>query len=111
MASMTEPLHDGGSALRRLLDVVLRLGAERRTEPVLRDILDAARELAGARYAAIGVPDGDGGFALFLTAGVDAETWERIGALPRTHGLLGALVSEPSVIRLADIRTDPRFQY
>ncbi len=109
---LDEPaLHEGTSALRRLLDVVLRLGAERRTEPVLRDILDAARELAGARYAAIGVPDGDGGFALFLTAGVDAETWERIGALPRTHGLLGALVSEPSVIRLADIRTDPRFQY
>jgi signal transduction histidine kinase len=111
MASMTPAPHEGAPALRRLLDVVLRLGAERRTEPVLRDILDAARELAGAQYAAIGVPDGDGGFALFLTAGVDAETWERIGALPRTHGLLGALVSEPSVIRLADIRTDPRFQY
>ncbi len=108
---MTPAPHEGAPALRRLLDVVLRLGAERRTEPVLRDILDAARELAGAQYAAIGVPDGDGGFALFLTAGVDAETWERIGALPRTHGLLGALVSEPSVIRLADIRTDPRFQY
>jgi signal transduction histidine kinase len=108
---VTEASNFGGPALRRLLDVVLRLGAERRTEPVLRDILDAARELAGARYAAIGVPDGDGGFALFLTAGVDAETWERIGALPRTHGLLGVLVSEPSVIRLADIRTDPRFGY
>ena len=111
MGVVTGASHDGGPALRRLLDVVLRLGAERRTEPVLRDILDAARELAGARYAAIGVPDGDGGFALFLTAGVDAETWERIGALPRTHGLLGVLVSEPSVIRLADIRTDPRFGY
>ena len=111
MGVVTGASHDGGPALRRLLDVVLRLGAERRTEPVLRDILDAARELAGARYAAIGVPDGDGGFALFLTAGVDAQTWERIGALPRTHGLLGVLVSEPSVIRLADIRADPRFGY
>ena len=111
MGVVTEKSNFGSPALRRLLDVVLRLGAERRTEPVLRDILDAARELAGARYAAIGVPDGDGGFALFLTAGVDAETWERIGALPRTHGLLGVLVSEPSVIRLADIRTDPRFGY
>lgn len=102
---------DGGSALRRLLDVVLQLGAERHIEPVLRSILDAARDLAGARYAAIGVPDGDGGFALFLTAGVDADTWDRIGALPRTHGLLGALLTDPAVIRLADIRTDPRFQY
>lgn len=77
---------DDGQVLRRLLDVVLRLGAERRSEPVLRSILDAARDLAAARYAAIGVPDGDGGFALFLTAGVDARTWERIGALPVPAG-------------------------
>src|ERR687893_3135194 len=103
--------NDGSPALRRLLDVVLCLGGERRTEPVLRDILDAARELAAARYAAIGVPDGDGGFALFLTAGVDAETWNRIGSLPRNHGLLGALLKEPEVIRRADIRADPRFRY
>src|SRR5215207_1704350 len=96
-------------ALRRLLDVALALGAERRTEPVLRVILDAARDLAGARYAAIGVPDGAGGFGLFLTAGVDAATWARIGTLPRTHGLLGALLDQPGSIRLADIRADPRF--
>jgi signal transduction histidine kinase len=96
-------------ALRRLLDVALALGAERRTEAVLRVILDAARDLADARYAALGVPDGAGGFSLFLTAGVDAATWAAIGALPRTHGLLGALLDEPTAIRLADIRTDERF--
>ena len=99
-----------GATLRRLLDLVLRLGAERRSEPVLRAIVHAARDLAGAEYAAIGVPDGDGGFALFLTAGVDAATWERIGALPRTHGLLGALLVETSAIRLTDIRADARFR-
>lgn len=96
-------------ALRRLLDVALALGAERRTEPVLRVVLDAARDLAGARYAALGVPDGAGGFDLFLTAGVDAATWARIGALPRTHGLLGALLDRRDSIRLDDIRDDPRF--
>jgi signal transduction histidine kinase len=96
-------------ALRRLLDVALALGAERRTEPVLRVILDAACELSGARYAALGVPDGDGGFGLFLTAGVDAATRARIGTLPRTHGLLGALLERRTSIRLADIREDPRF--
>src|SRR6266516_4610402 len=96
-------------ALRRLLDVALALGAERRTEAVLRVILDAARDLADAQYAALGVPDGDGGFSLFLTAGVDAATWEAIGALPRTHGLLGVLLDDPKVIRLADLHDDPRF--
>src|SRR6266536_2720095 len=96
-------------ALRRLLEVALALGAERRTEAVLRVILDAARDLADAQYAALGVPDGDGGFSLFLTAGVDAATWEAIGALPRTHGLLGVLLDDPKVIRLADIHDDPPF--
>jgi len=98
-------------ALRRLLDVALALGAERRAEPAMRTVLSAARELAGAKYAAIGVPDGDGGFALFLTSGVDAETWERIGALPRTHGILGELLCHPETIRHTDITTDPRFGY
>ena len=82
-APRTRPAQNGGVgsseavALRRLLDVALALGAERRTEPVLRVILDAARDLAGARYAALGVPDGAGGYSLFLTAGVDAATWAR----------------------------------
>jgi signal transduction histidine kinase len=102
---------DEAQTLRRLLDVALALGAERRTEPMLQRILAAARELAGAEYAAIGVPDGNGGFALFLTSGVDAQTWERIGALPRTHGVLGAILYSPEAIRMPDITQDPRFGY
>jgi signal transduction histidine kinase len=98
-------------ALRRLLDVALALGAERSTEAVLRLILDAARDLADAEYAALGVPDGAGGFSLFLTAGVDDATWAAIGALPRTHGLLGALIEDAVAIRLPDIRADPRFRW
>ncbi len=97
------------AVLRRLLDIALALGGVRRTEDVLQTILAAARELTGARYAAVGVPDGEGGFALFLPAGVDAATWAAIGALPRTHGLLGAMLDEHDPIRLPDIRRDPRF--
>jgi signal transduction histidine kinase len=98
-------------SLPALLDVALALGAERRAEPAMRLILEAARELAGARYAAIGVPDGDGGFALFLTSGIDAATWDRIGSLPRTHGILGALLEDTKPIRVTDITSDPRFGY
>jgi signal transduction histidine kinase len=98
-------------ALRRLLDVALALGAERQTEPAMRIVLRAARDLAGAKYAAIGVPDGDGGFGLFLTSGVDSETWDKIGTLPRTHGILGELLCRPETIRHTDITADPRFGY
>ncbi|CAN5210656.1 hypothetical protein BH20ACT5_BH20ACT5_25280 [soil metagenome] len=98
------------AVLQRLLDIALALGGVRRTEAVLQTILDAARELTGAGYAAIGVPDGDGGFALFLTAGVDAQTWAAIGSLPRTHGVLGAMLGDPTPFRCTDIRADPRFR-
>ncbi|MGI8696207.1 MAG: GAF domain-containing sensor histidine kinase, partial [Mycobacteriales bacterium] len=99
----------GDATLRRLLDLALSVAAEPRPERVLRTILDAARDVTGAGYAAVGVPDGGGGFALFLTSGVDARTWAAIGALPRQHGLLGVLLREPRSVRLADVRRDPRF--
>jgi signal transduction histidine kinase len=95
--------------LQRLLEVALAVAGERRTEPVLRTVLDAARDLAGARYAAVGVPDGEGGMAMFLTTGIDQRTWDEIGYLPTHHGLLGVLLQEPTAIRVTDIRQDPRF--
>ncbi len=100
---------DDTAVLRRLLDVALAAAAERRSDRVLRLVVDAARDLVGARYGAIGVPDGAGGFATFLTAGIDAATWKAIGALPRQHGLLGILLRNPATIRVEDIRADPRF--
>ena len=100
---------DDAAVLRRLLDVALAAAAERRTERVLRLVLNAARELVGAPYAAVGVPDGADGFSTFLTSGVDAATWKAIGDLPRQHGLLGVLLQETKTVRLTDITDDPRF--
>ncbi len=100
---------DDTAVLRRLLDVALAAAAERRSERVLRLVVDAARDLVGARYAAIGVPDGAGGFATFLTAGIDAATWRAIGTLPRQHGLLGSVLHDAATVRVGDIRADPRF--
>ena len=47
-------------AFRALSDVVLAMASEREVEPVLQRLVHAARELGGARYAALGVPDGEG---------------------------------------------------
>src|SRR5438132_4602099 len=77
---------------------------------VLGRILRAARTLVGARYAALGVPDGRGGFARFLTAGISERRAAQIGELPRTHGVLGALLEEGPIV-LRDIRRHPRFSY
>ena len=59
---------------------------------MLQRLVHAARELGGARYAALGVPDGEGGFARFITSGMSDELIAAMGPLPRTHGMLGAML-------------------
>ena len=93
-----------------LSDVVLALAAEREVEPVLQRLVHVARELGDARYAALGVPDGDGGFARFITSGMSDELIASMGPLPRTHGLLGAMLESPVPYRTGDVTADPRFR-
>jgi signal transduction histidine kinase len=73
-------------------------------------MVEAARALAGARYAALGVPDGRGGFDEFITSGLTDAEIAAIGPLPRTHGLLGAMLSDPRPFRTDDIQSDPRYE-
>ena len=98
------------SATEALSDAVLAIAAEHAVEPVLQKLVDAARELAGARYAAIGVPDGEGGFGRFITSGMSDELIASLGELPRQHGMLGAMLESAVPQRTADIRQDPRFR-
>ncbi|MFC7221363.1 GAF domain-containing sensor histidine kinase [Streptomyces polyrhachis] len=76
---------------------------------VLQTITASARELLGAQYAALGVPDDHGGFAQFVVDGVSEEQWKAIGPLPRQHGILAAMLREGTAQRLADVAHDPRF--
>jgi signal transduction histidine kinase len=98
------------AALQAMSDAVLAIASERSVEGVLQRIVDVARGLAGARYAALGVPDGEGNFAQFVTAGMTPELVAAMGPLPRTHGLLGAMLEADAPYRTPDIRRDPRFR-
>jgi two-component system, NarL family, sensor histidine kinase DevS len=94
--------------LRRLLDVGRSLVSELDVESVLQTVLEAARDLTGARYAALGVlNDGGDGLERFLTLGIDGATRARIGDLPQGHGVLGVLIKDPKPLRLADVGTHP----
>ena len=76
---------------------------------MLQRIVEAAADLTGARYAALGVIDQSGNaLERFLTTGVDAETHAAIGDLPRGRGILGVLIKETVPLRLHDIAEDPR---
>jgi GAF domain len=95
------------STLRAVSDAVLSVAAEHSVEEVLQRLVESARELVGARYAALGTPDGDGGFSRFLTAGMSDELVARLGPLPRTHGMLGAMLETSESFRTPDIHADP----
>ncbi len=101
---------DRSPAFGALSDAVLAIAAEHAVEPILQKLVHAARELAGARYAALGVPDGEGGFAQFITSGMSDELVAAMGPLPRTHGLLGAMLESERPFRTDDIRRDARFR-
>jgi signal transduction histidine kinase len=98
------------AALRAMNDALLAIAAEATIEPMLQRLAHAARELVDAQYTAIGVPDGEGAFAQFITSGMSDELIAAMGPLPRTHGLLGAMLTSPVPYRTGDIRRDPRFR-
>src|SRR5947207_9283888 len=99
---MTEEL---SPTLRAVSDAVLSVAAERSVEEVLQRLVESARELAGARYAALGTPDEEGGFSRFLTAGMSDELVSALGPLPRTHGMLGAMLEDRKSTRLNSSHT------
>ncbi|MFB7833067.1 MULTISPECIES: GAF domain-containing sensor histidine kinase [unclassified Streptomyces] len=94
----------------QLLEAMRSVGTGLELHSTLDRICETAAELAGARYAAIGVVDEEGkGLSDFVTFGVDEEVARRIGHRPDGHaGLLGALIRDPRTIRLADLSADPR---
>jgi nitrate/nitrite-specific signal transduction histidine kinase len=102
---------DRSAALEAVSDAVLGIAGDLRSDAVLQRLVEAARDLAGARYAALGVPDEAGdGFSRWISAGLTDDEIDAIGPLPRTHGLLGAALSDPDAFRSEDVREDPRFQ-
>jgi len=100
----------GLDELYRVSQVVLSVNRQMCVRDVLQVIVRSARSLVGARYAALGVPGPNGSFAEFIVDGVSDRERRAIGPLPRQHGMLGVLLREAGPLRLADIRTDPRFE-
>jgi signal transduction histidine kinase len=83
---------------------VLAMSRQLEVREVLQTIVASARELLGAEYSALGVPDDNDGFAQFVVDGVSEEQWKAIGPLPRQHGILAAMLNDATPRRLADVR-------
>ena len=88
----------------RLLAAGIAIFSQHDLEHVLQQVVDAAREVVGARYAALGVLGDDRkSLVQFVTSGLDEAAREKIGELPRGRGLLGHVIQEGKPIRTADI--------
>ncbi|HTO26152.1 MAG TPA: GAF domain-containing protein [Gaiellaceae bacterium] len=96
-------------AVLRVLDVARSVLEELDLEVALDRVLDAAKELTGAQYAALGVlNESRTELARFKTLGIDDATHAEIGDLPRGRGVLGELISAPEPLRLANVGRHPR---
>ncbi len=90
-----------------LLEAGLTLASELSLPMVLQRIVDLAAQVTDARYAALGVIGEDVELVDFITTGISAKQRRAVGALPRGRGLLGLLIHEPHVVRIADIGRHP----
>ena len=107
-SSGTPNSSNGLQRMNRLLAAQLSVGADLDLPRVLTRITEAAVELVGARYGALGVLAPDGSLEDFAHVGVDQETTDRIGSKPHGRGLLVALTQSLEPIRLTDLASDPR---
>ena len=103
-------MHDSPAEDRfhRLIEIGRGVLAELDLEVVLGNVVEAARELTGARYAALGVLDErKESLDRFIHVGIDDDAVRVIGELPRGRGVLGELILHPEPLRLPDVSLHP----
>ncbi|WP_239096131.1 GAF domain-containing sensor histidine kinase [Micromonospora lutea] len=93
--------------LRALLDAVVGIGTDLDLHSTLLRIVQAACDLAGARYGALGVIGPDRMLHDFITHGISPELHAKIGDLPHGRGVLGLLIDDPKPLRMPDITQHP----
>ncbi|OLT55081.1 GAF domain-containing sensor histidine kinase [Cellulosimicrobium sp. CUA-896] len=95
---------------QRVLDAVVAVTSDLDLDQVLRRIVQAAMDLTGARYGALGVLDASGRERLtqFIPLGLTDDEVAAIDHWPHGEGLLGELIDRPEAIRVPEIADDVR---
>ena len=91
-----------------LVNAGLALASELNLSTLLQRVADLAREVIGARYAAVGTVDDEGRLLTFVHSGLSEELVQKIGLLPKGIGVLGAIIEEGKPLRLHEIAQHPR---
>jgi len=95
--------------LRALVDTGIAINSELSLDGVLERIVEAAAQVTGSHYAALGVIDPVGsGLERFVTYGMAPDVQMQIGDPPHGRGILGLLINDARALRLHDLMQDPR---
>ena len=104
MTEHDEPAREAtGGRMSALSAAVLRIGASLDLDTVLKEVVDGARALTGARCGAIATVDASGRPGDFVTSGLTAEEHRALVDWPDGPGLFGHLGGLAAPIRLADL--------
>ncbi len=91
--------------LRALVQSLLVVAGDGSFDDIMAQLVELAKELTDATYAAIGVVNEDHtGLATFMTRGLDEAEEVAIGPRPTGRGVLGLLLTDPRPLRLDDLR-------
>ncbi len=112
---MTDKLSQTATELRKvnlrlttLIEISLQLALELNPRRLLETFCHSARDLIGARYAAVGVLDGNAQMlGHFFISGMDAERSIGLGSLAPQQGVLGQVLVEQRALRLQNPGGDP----
>jgi signal transduction histidine kinase len=86
-----------------LFEAIVAVGTNLDIEVVLRGIVEAAVSLVDAKYGAMGVIGEGGGLAEFIPVGLSEDQIAAIHHWPEGRGLLGALITDPRPLRIAEL--------
>ena len=87
MHETLEELMAARDQMEQLVRVIIEIGSDLDLDVTLHRIVDAAMELTGARYCALGIRASDGTLTSFVHAGLDDDTARRFGDLQVGEGL------------------------
>lgn len=107
MHHQLDDLLDAGDQTEKLLHVILGISSDLELDATLDRIVNAAMQLTGARYGALGVRSPDGVLESFLNQGIDVASVHRIGPLPVGKGVLGVPLENSPALRLEDLTEHP----
>ncbi|MBI2867226.1 MAG: PAS domain-containing protein, partial [Chloroflexi bacterium] len=100
-------LESGRRRLEAFEKVAARLALEEAPERSVQQLVDTARELLEARYAAFAVWEDGGGMRYWFVSGLSPEEQQAVGMPPAGKGVLGLVRESGAALRLADLRTHP----